>query len=261
MPKELELAETVMVLGSGLTDFVDMLENKSYLPYDKIEGWYMAKNKIKGHAGKLLLGSYNKKWYLVQQGRNHYYSGMSMYQCTFPVRVFKAVGIKNIILTNACGGVNEKYVGPNFMVWKDHINMFGDDPLIGIELEDPFVDMTRKYDKAMRELLIDSAKECDITVHCGVYCGRSGPSYETPAEVRAYRSMGADCVGMSTVPECIVAAQVGLRIMAVSLAVSILEEDDDPIDHDWVCKTIGEMVPKFCTFMKVFLDRFEKGEC
>jgi len=116
------------------------------------------------------------------------------------------VGCENIILTNACGGVNEKYVGPNFMVWSDHINMFGDDPLIGVQLDDPFVDMTGKYDKAMRNLLVECGKSVDIDIHTGVYVGRSGPSYETPAEVRAYRSMGADCVGMSTVPECIVAS-------------------------------------------------------
>lgn len=120
--------------------------------------------------------------------------------------MIQAVGAKNIIFTNACGGVNPNYVGPNFMVWKDHINMFGDDPLIGIELEDPFVDMAKKYDRAMRDLLVESAKSVGVEVHTGVYCGRTGPTYETHAEMIAYRNMGADCVGMSTVPECIVAA-------------------------------------------------------
>lgn len=140
------------------------------------------------------------------QGRNHYYSGLSMYECTYPVRVIKAAGIDNMIFTNACGGVNEKFVGPTFVALKDHINMFGDDPLIGIELDDPFVDMLNKYDKGMRKLFIECGKEVGINIQEGVYCGRSGPSYETVAEVKAYRSMGADCVGMSTVPECIVAA-------------------------------------------------------
>ena len=144
------------------------------------------------------------------------------------------------------------------MVWKDHINMFGDDPLIGIELDDPFVDMTRKYDKGMRELLIECGKTEGIELHEGVYLGRSGPSYETPAETIAFRSMGADCVGMSTIPEAIVAAQVGLRIMAVSFSCGIIKETDENIDHDWVCKIISKMLPKFISFMKIFFAKFKE---
>ncbi len=143
-----------MVLGSGLSSFVEMLEDKTILEYSKIKGWYLPKGKLLGHMDRFVLGRFEDKWILVMQGRSHVYSGMSMYQVTFPIRVIAALGIETMIITNAAGGCGEGYEVKDFMVWKDHINYFGTDPLVGLPLEDPFVDMLRQYDPELRKKLI-----------------------------------------------------------------------------------------------------------
>ncbi|MEZ5346161.1 MAG: purine-nucleoside phosphorylase [Pyrinomonadaceae bacterium] len=248
--------EAVLVLGSGLGSFGEDVENAVKIPYGEIP--HFAVSTVKGHAGQLILGEIEGVSVAVQQGRFHYYEGYSMDQVIFPMRVFGRLGAKTAIITNAAGSVLTSFKQGRLMLIRDHINMMGVNPLRGENDErfgPRFPDMTHVYDRQLQEIAHDEAKliaqeryenGTDKRVRSflkrGVYCALSGPTYETPAEIRMLRMLGASAVGMSTVPEAITARHQGMRVMGIScitnLAAGITNET---IDHEEVMET-GEKV-------------------
>jgi purine-nucleoside phosphorylase len=205
-----------LVLGSGFHRAMDEMEVVAEAPYVRIPGFPPV--SVGGHGGRLLIGRLAGTPVLVLSGRAHFYEGYSLEQVTFPIRVLAEFGIRALLLTNAAGGINRRFDAGEFMRLRDHINFMGSNPLRGIVPEGKrrFVDLTQTYDPGLNRLLQAAAKKCRIRLHVGVYLAVSGPSYETPAEVRAYARLGADAVGMSTVPEAIVARQCDLRVAALS---------------------------------------------
>jgi purine-nucleoside phosphorylase len=235
-------ARLAIVLGSGFGSVVDELEVAVEVPYSKLPGFPPV--GVSGHTGRLYSGRLGGTPVLVLAGRAHYYEGHTMERVTFAVRTLAAFGITDLLLTNAAGGVNAKFRPGDFMVLRDHINFMGVNPLRGLELPGfpRFVDMTRAYDVKLTELLKRAARSARLTLLEGVYLAVSGPTYETPAEVRAFAQLGADAVGMSTVPEVIVARQCGLRVAAVSCITNLAAGlGVAPLSHAEVLET-GERV-------------------
>lgn len=214
--------ETGIVLGSGLGDFANGINNKITIPYTEIP--HFIKPTIEGHSGQLVLGEIGSKKVVVMQGRVHLYEGHTAQEVTFPIRVLKRLGIKNLILTNAAGGVNPNLKPGDLVAIKDHINLTGMNPLIGKninELGPRFPDMTEGYSKKIREVMKQTAQEIGFTMTEGVYCGVLGPSYETPAEINMMRVVGADLVGMSTIHECIAGNHAGLNVAGISCVTNM----------------------------------------
>ena len=206
-----------LVLGSGLGDFADTLEDAARIPYSDIP--YFPVSTAPGHAGALVIGRRCGQVVAAMQGRIHYYEGHSMQTITFPVRVMAKLGVANLVLTNAAGGANAGYEPGTLMLISDHINYSGANPLIGKNLEEfgpRFPDMSDLYTASLRAAIMEKASEAGIPLEEGVYLMYSGPNYETPAEIRAFRVLGADAVGMSTAPEALVAGHCGLRVVGVS---------------------------------------------
>ena len=205
-----------IVLGSGFQEAISRMEVAREISYAKLAGFPAV--GVSGHAGKIVLGHLGGTPVLVLSGRAHYYEGHPMEQVTFAVRALAAFGITDILLTNAAGGLNRSFRPGDFMVLTDHINFMGVNPLRGPAIPDlpRFVDMTQTYDKRLSALLHRAGKKCGLRLRSGVYLAVSGPTYETPAEIRAFRRLGADAVGMSTVPEAIVARQCGLNVAGMS---------------------------------------------
>jgi len=235
--------QIALILGSGLGPFADGIEIATRLSYSDIP--HFPKPTALGHAGKLVLGKVSGVPVAAMQGRVHYYEGLPLRDVIFPMRVFNRLGVKAAIITNAAGGINTGYSQGALVVLSDHINLQGSNPLIGPNDErfgPRFPDVTRAYWKAYRAIAREEAKRIGIEVHEGVYVAVTGPSYETPAEIRAFRNMGADVVGMSTVSEVIAAAHMGMRVLAIScvtnMAAGIL---DQPLNHQEVLET-GERV-------------------
>lgn len=211
-----------IVLGSGLGGLADQIEQPVYLPYGELPGF--AASTAPGHAGRFVAGQLAGKYVLCMQGRLHFYEGHSMQDIAFPVRVMKALGVKQLILTNAAGGVNTDFSVGDLMLIEDHINFMGQNPLTGPNDEavgPRFCDMTFAYTPALRQLALEVAAQQNVQLQKGVYLGYMGPSYETPAEIRAFRALGADAVGMSTVPEVITASHCGLEVLAISLITNM----------------------------------------
>ena len=240
-----------IVLGSGFHHVLSELRVDKKVPYAKIPGF--PKPGVSGHAGELYFGHLGKTPVMVLSGRAHFYEGHSMEQVTFAVRALAAFGVRDLLLTNAAGGINKKFHAGDFMVLTDHINFMGANPLRGAP---HFVDLTRVYDARLSALLFRAGKRCNMKLRRGVYLAVSGPSYETPAEINAFARLGADAVGMSTVPEAVVARQFGLNVAAVScitnLAAGISREN---LSHAEVLKTAGQvgalagkMLKYFCGF-------------
>lgn len=222
-----------VICGSGLGGLVNNVENKESFNYEDIPGFPLS--TVKGHAGKLVFGTLSGKTVVCLQGRFHFYEGHSIYKCTLPVRVMAALGIKTLVVTNAAGGVNRSFNVGDIMIIKDHIGfpmMSGNHPLVGLNddrLGPRFPSMTSIYDKTLQTKASDISKECgygDFTRN-GVYCMLSGPTYETQAELRLVQAVGGDAVGMSTVPEVIVAAHMDVKILGISLITNkcIMEYD------------------------------------
>ncbi|HZV33683.1 MAG TPA: purine-nucleoside phosphorylase [Verrucomicrobiae bacterium] len=210
-----------MVLGSGFQHAISRLEIETEIPYKKLTGFPPV--GVRGHAGKLLLGVFGRTPVIALSGRAHFYEGHSMEQVTFAVRVLAEFGVQDLLLTNAAGGINRKFRPGDFMVFSDHINFMGINPLRGPASSKwpRFVDMTGAYDEGLSGLLHKAAKHCKLRLHNGIYLGVSGPSYETPAEIEAFARLGADAVGMSTVPEAIVARQCGLKVAGLSCITNV----------------------------------------
>ena len=209
--------EIGMILGSGLGDFADTLENRQVIPFSDIPDFPMA--TVPGHTGAFVFGTKHGKSVVCLQGRLHYYEGHPMSLLTLPVRIMARLGVKLLVLTNAAGGVNTAYRPGDLMLITDHINFSGSNPLIGItdpELGTRFPDVSDLYSSGLRLKIKLAAVDAGINLRQGVYMMFSGPNYETPAEIRMARTMGADAVGMSTVPEALVAAQCGIACLGVS---------------------------------------------
>ncbi|MCX5914697.1 MAG: purine-nucleoside phosphorylase [Deltaproteobacteria bacterium] len=215
-----------IILGTGLGGLVNKVSIAESLPYDEIP--HFPESTVEGHAGRLLFGRLSGKNVLIMQGRAHYYEGHSLSRITLPVRVMKRLGIKTLIVSNAAGGLNPLFQPGDVMAISDHINFTGQNPLIGPNLGSlgpRFPDMTAVYDKKLLALAEEAALGEKIKLHKGVYVGVIGPSMETPAETRFLRMMGADAVGMSTIPEAIVAVHCGLRLLGLS-AISNVNRPD-----------------------------------
>ncbi len=206
-----------VILGSGLGHYVDLLKNKISISYADIPGFYAT--TIEGHEGKLVFGEVDGKTVVVMQGRIHAYEGHSLEEVTFPIRVMKAIGVTHLFVTNAAGSINEAYHPGSLVMLKDHINLTGRNPLVGKNLKElgpRFPDMSHAYCPDVSNLLKQTAQELKIELGHGVYCGVLGPSYETPAEIRMMRILGADLVGMSTVNEVIIANHAGMKVVGIS---------------------------------------------
>ena len=248
--------EIGIVLGSGLGDFADSIEDKIEIPYTEIPGFPVS--TVKGHDGKLIFGKINSKEVCVMKGRIHYYEGYDIKEVVYPIEVLAGLGIKTLILTNAAGGVNTDFEPADLMIINDHINLMGKNPLIGPNDEDlgpRFPDMTDLYNKDLIEVAEKSAKKLGIDIKEGVYMYFTGPSYETAAEVRMARILGADAVGMSTVPEAIIARHRGLKILGIStitnMSTGIL---DTPLDHTEVVEVGQEVAGKFKELLKEIIE-------
>lgn len=214
--------EIGLILGSGLGDYADTLNDPIRIDYAHIP--HFPRPTAPGHSGALIFGRKHGKSVVVMQGRIHYYEGLSPREITLPVRVMAALGIKTLILTNACGGVNLSFSPGDLMLISDHINFCGANPLIGENLEKfgpRFPDVSDLYTASLRCAVKEKAREHGLSLREGVYLMYSGPNYETPAEIRAFRILGADAVGMSTVPEALVAGHCGIRVLGISCVTNI----------------------------------------
>ena len=238
--------EIGIILGSGLGELADEYCNIA-IPYFEIPGFI--KSNVKGHKGRLVFAEINGKKIVMMQGRNHFYEGHSMQEITYPVKVLKALGIKTLILTNAAGAVNEEFKPSDLMFITDHINNMGSNPLIGPNddnLGERFPDMTEIYDKSLINLAEKCAKNLGIEVQKGVYWANSGPSYETPAEIRMIRMLGGDAVGMSTVPEAIIANYCGMNVLGISCISNAASSiSGDKLSHEEVIDTTNKAKIKF----------------
>jgi purine-nucleoside phosphorylase len=241
-----------LILGSGLGVLADEIENPVKIPYSQIPDFPVS--TVEGHAGQLVFGELNHVKVVAMQGRFHYYEGYSFDQVTFPVRVMKELGVEILIVTNAAGGVNESFSPGDLMLISDHINNMGSNPLIGpndSRFGVRFPDMSEAYSKELRTLAKEIAKKLNMDIKEGVYVGNTGPSYETPAEIRMIRTIGGDAVGMSTVPEVIVARHAGLKVLGIScisnMAAGIL---DQPLTHDEVMETTEKVKANFLKYVK-----------
>jgi purine-nucleoside phosphorylase len=245
------------VLGSGLGAFADTLTDATRISYAQIPNF--PQSTAIGHAGQLVVGRADDVAVAAMQGRVHLYEGYSAQEVAFPMRVFGRMGIRAVILTNAAGGINLKYKQGALVVISDHINLQGQNPLVGANDErfgPRFPDMTRAYTKSYREMALAEARRLGIAVDEGVYVGLLGPSYETPAEIRYLRTIGADVVGMSTVAEVIAAVHMGIRVLAIScvtnMAAGIL---DQPIDHEEVLETGARVRGQFEALLRAVLPK------
>ena len=246
-----------LVLGSGLGAFADALTDAVRISYAQIPSF--PRSTAIGHAGQLVIGNSQGITVAAMQGRTHLYEGYSAKEVSFPIRVFTRMGIKAVILTNAAGGINLKYSQGALVAIRDHINLQGQNPLVGPNDErfgPRFPDMTQAYSTAYREIAAAAAQKLGMTLHDGVYVALLGPSYETPAEIRSLRTIGADLVGMSTVAEVIAARHMGLKVLAIScvtnMAAGIL---DQPINHEEVLETGKRVQKQFEALLRAVLPR------
>ncbi|BAU29121.1 purine-nucleoside phosphorylase [Aneurinibacillus soli] len=254
--------EIGLILGSGLGVLADEITGAVRIPYGDIPHFPIS--TVEGHKGQLVIGQLHGKTVVAMQGRFHYYEGHGLDAVTFPVHVMKAMGVTSIIVTNAAGGVNESYEAGDLMLISDHLNLTGRHPLIGPNDEAigvRFPDMSAAYCPKLRTLARQVAERHGIELKEGVYAGMLGPSYETPAEIRMIRILGGDAVGMSTVPEVIVARHTGLRVLGIScisnMAAGILPQ---PLSHDEVMETAEKVKHTFLTLVKEIVQEMSRED-
>jgi len=247
--------QVAIVLGSGLGDFASHVEGAVAVPYESIPGWPPA--TVIGHAGTLVAGAVRGKPVAVLSGRAHFYEGHPMANVVFAVRVMRALGVRTLLLTNAAGGINTSFSQGGLMVIEDHINLVGTNPLIGPNDErfgPRFPDMSEVYSKRLRAVAGEAARRLGVALEHGVYVGLHGPSYETPAEIRFLRAIGADAVGMSTVAEAIAARHVGMDVLGIScitnMAAGVLPQ---PLVHDEVMETARRVRGAFIALLEGIL--------
>jgi purine-nucleoside phosphorylase len=250
-----------LVLGSGLGAFADEFSHATRIPYAKIP--HFPQSTAIGHAGQLVIGRVGQVAVAGMQGRAHLYEGYSVKEATFPLRVFARMGVEAVILTNAAGGIKREFVQGRLVVIKDHINLQGVNPLSGPNDErfgERFPDMSVAYDRRFREIAVGEGNRLGIGLYEGVYAALSGPSYETPAEIRYLRTIGADLVGMSTVPEVIAARHSGMRVLGISCvtnaAAGIL---DKPLDHKEVLETAERVKGQFIALLKAVIPKIAEA--
>ncbi|WP_062046504.1 purine-nucleoside phosphorylase [Bacillus sp. JCM 19034] len=244
-----------LILGSGLGMLAEEIEDSIEVPYSDIP--HFPQSTVSGHAGKLVFGTLQNKQVVAMQGRFHLYEGYSAQEVALPVRVMKQLGVKQIIVTNAAGGVNTSFEPGHLMLIRDHINLMNQNPLIGPndeELGPRFPDMSNAYSNRLRDITRTEAKKLNVVLQEGVYVANSGPSYETPAEVRMIRELGGDAVGMSTVPEVIVARHIGLEVLGITcisnMAAGILPQ---PLTHEEVIETTEKVREDFLALVKAII--------
>lgn len=253
-------ADIGIVLGSGLGGFGDALIGARRIAYSDIPGFPVS--TVEGHAGEFATGTLRDKRVIIMSGRFHSYEGYGMDSVTMPIRVMSLLGVKTLILTNAAGGVNTDFAPGDLMLITDYINMSGRNPLRGKNLDafgPRFLDMTDAYSRELRAMALEKAIQLNITLQHGVYCWMNGPSFETPAEIRMLRLLGADAVGMSTVPETIVARHSGMRVLGVSsitnMAAGVL---DEPINHEEVLAMGERTREKFSSLLDAIIDGIQE---
>ena len=261
---------TAIVLGSGLGAFADELTDAVKIPYEQIPGF--ARSTVEGHAGQLVLGEIGGVTVAVQQGRFHFYEGYDMEQVMLPVRTFGLLGVKNLILTNAAGSLDADMPPGSLMLITDHLNCMGVNPLVGpndARFGPRFPEMGEVYDRKFQQIATDAAGEIARErvdkgldaeriefMNRGVYCALSGPTYETPAEIRMYRSLGADAVGMSTVPEAIAARHQRMRVLGISCITNLAAGmSDEPINHEEVMETGAQVAEIFRELLRRIISK------
>ncbi len=251
-----------LILGSGLGAFAETLTDTTVLPYDDIPHW--PRSTVDGHAGQLIFGRQAGLPLAVMQGRAHLYEGYPSWQVVFPTRVLAMLGCKSLLVSNAAGAIRTDFATGDLMLIRDHINFQGSNPCTGGNLDElgtRFFDMTNAYDPGYRNLATETASELGMVLREGIYAGMLGPSYETPAEIAMLRTLGADAVGMSTVPEVIAANHAGMRVLGIScltnMAAGIL---DQPLDHDEVMQTVKRVHHHFISLIGALVDRIAAAE-
>jgi purine-nucleoside phosphorylase len=249
--------DVAVILGSGLGDFANALSGPRGLAYGQIPHWPVS--KVVGHAGRLVAGGVGDRRILALSGRSHFYEGYPMDVVTFATRVLGRLGVKTLIVTNAAGGINRRFSTGALMVIDDHINFMGTNPLVGPNdgrFGLRFPDMSEVYSPRLRALAADVAQQMGLALEHGVYVAVHGPSYETPAEIRAFRTLGADAVGMSTVPEAIVARHMGIEVLGLScitnMAAGVLPQ---PLVHDEVMETARRVRGGFIALLEGIIGR------
>lgn len=250
--KGIDKPEFGLILGSGLGELANEVEQAIVIDYADIPNW--GKSTVVGHAGKLVYGKLAGRKVLALQGRFHFYEGNPMEVVTFPVRVMKALGCHSLLVTNAAGGIG--YGPGTLMLINDHINMTGTNPLIGENLDEfgpRFPDMSDAYTAAYRDTARWVAEKLGLDLQEGVYLGCSGPTYETPAEIRAFKVMGADAVGMSTVPEVIIAAHSGLKVLGISAITNFAAGFQSELNHEEVVEVTERIKENFKGLVKAIL--------
>ena len=257
------LGDTAIVLGSGLGFLAERMENAVRIPYGEIPGFPVS--TVDSHAGVLNIGTLVGKSVLAFAGRFHYYEGYDFRTVTFYVRVLYCLGVKNLILTNAAGGMNEAFAPGDLMLISDHIKLCADSPERGaadLFFGQRFFDMTETYTPQLRVLAKEAASSLEIPLHEGVYCFMGGPQFETPAEIRALRLLGGDAVGMSTVPEAIVATRCGLRVLGISCITNMAAGmiAGALISDDEVTEVAGRSSARFSALVCQILERLERTE-
>ncbi|MDD3401207.1 MAG: purine-nucleoside phosphorylase [Eubacteriales bacterium] len=250
-------AKIGLILGSGLGDYAECLENKRFVNYADIKGYPVS--EVHGHKNRFVVGELYGKTVIAMQGRFHYYEGYPQNVLSLGVRTMKMLGVEKLLVTNAAGGVNLGYKSGTLMLISDHINLSGSNPLIGKNLDQfgpRFPDQSNVYDKALRTQLKKLAADNDVELEEGVYLMMSGPCYETPAEIRMARTIGADAVGMSTIPETMVAAHCGIKVVGISLitnmAAGVL---DQPLSHEEVNETAAASAIRFTNLVNLILEK------
>ncbi len=249
------LPELGVILGSGLGAFADLVLEKQVIPYKDIPHFPLS--TVEGHAGQLVFGKVQGRSVVVMQGRFHFYEGYTMQEVTFPIRVMQVLGVTGLVVTNAAGGINPDFHPGELILIKDHLNLMGDNPLRGANLSSlgpRFPDLSEAYNRDWRQKALVIARELGINPQEGVYAAMSGPNYETPAEIRFLRSSGADMVGMSTVPEVIVANHGGMQVLGIScvtnMAAGILGQK---LSHVEVMETAGRIEKQFVHFVQALV--------
>jgi len=254
--------DVAIVLGSGLGDFATTLTGAVTLPYGELPGW--PSSAVMGHAGTLVVGTHASGARVAAlAGRAHLYEGHHVSRAVFGVRAMVRWGVKRIVLTNAAGGINTAFTQGALMLIEDHINLLGTNPLVGANVDElglRFPDMTYVYDRDLRAMAIEAAASAGVPLERGIYVATLGPSYETPAEIRAFRTLGADAVGMSTVPEAIAARHMGAAVAGISCitnpAAGVV---DEPLHHDDVMNTAARVRGQFIALLDAFIARMVKA--
>lgn len=247
-------AKVGLILGSGLGDLADEIENPIVIPYDDIPNFPVS--TVDGHDGKLVYGDLSGNKVIALKGRFHFYEGYALEDVTYPIRIFKELGVSILVLTNAAGGVNTSFKPGDLMIITDHLNLTGNNPLIGpnIYQQGPrFVDLTETYSKRGQSFLKEIAQKEGIDIKEGVYAWMTGPSYETPAEIRMVRIIGGDAVGMSTVPEAIVAKHAGMEVIGLSCITNLAAGMQSSLNHEEVVAVSQAIKPQFKTLIRQLL--------